>query len=427
MKIGRNQPCPCGSGKKYKKCCLDKQEEPLSQVSKDYFRLKGENAEKVVHELAHKSFFIDWCYENPRLSNGNELCDLLVVFDDTAIIWQIKDLKLKDGKYNKREVDKNLRQLQGARRTLFDLKEPVYLENARKTKEKFNPETIKNVFLISALIGEGEDFFEFIKTVKDKTIHIFNREDLELILNELDTIKDFVTYMKEKEKFVSSDKKITLMGGEKDMLAYYLMHERSFKDLNEADYLVLVEGIWEDLRSKPEFIAKKEEDKISYGWDDIINRAHTCGEGYEKIAKELVKTNRFERRFLSKGFFEAHVKAHNETTNNVFRRATKIDGTTYCFLFVDGRKPRAGRQKLLEATCFVARGLNKENSKVVGIATEMKIEPSCSYDFCLVDIPEWGDKEQTEMERVQKELGIFTNPNFTHIHEDEYPIKDKKK
>ena len=24
MKIGRNDPCPCGSGKKYKKCCLSK-------------------------------------------------------------------------------------------------------------------------------------------------------------------------------------------------------------------------------------------------------------------------------------------------------------------------------------------------------------------------------------------------------------------
>ena len=23
-KIGRNEPCPCGSGKKYKKCCMDK-------------------------------------------------------------------------------------------------------------------------------------------------------------------------------------------------------------------------------------------------------------------------------------------------------------------------------------------------------------------------------------------------------------------
>jgi 3-methyladenine DNA glycosylase AlkC len=24
MRIGRNDPCPCGSGKKYKKCCLGK-------------------------------------------------------------------------------------------------------------------------------------------------------------------------------------------------------------------------------------------------------------------------------------------------------------------------------------------------------------------------------------------------------------------
>jgi preprotein translocase subunit SecA len=25
-KVGRNEPCPCGSGKKYKKCCLLKEE-----------------------------------------------------------------------------------------------------------------------------------------------------------------------------------------------------------------------------------------------------------------------------------------------------------------------------------------------------------------------------------------------------------------
>jgi preprotein translocase subunit SecA len=24
IKIGRNAPCPCGSGKKYKRCCMDK-------------------------------------------------------------------------------------------------------------------------------------------------------------------------------------------------------------------------------------------------------------------------------------------------------------------------------------------------------------------------------------------------------------------
>lgn len=26
LKIGRNAPCPCGSGKKYKKCCLSRQD-----------------------------------------------------------------------------------------------------------------------------------------------------------------------------------------------------------------------------------------------------------------------------------------------------------------------------------------------------------------------------------------------------------------
>jgi len=24
IKVGRNEPCPCGSGKKFKKCCLNK-------------------------------------------------------------------------------------------------------------------------------------------------------------------------------------------------------------------------------------------------------------------------------------------------------------------------------------------------------------------------------------------------------------------
>ena len=32
MKIGRNDPCPCGSGKKYKKCCIDKCVRDVSDV-----------------------------------------------------------------------------------------------------------------------------------------------------------------------------------------------------------------------------------------------------------------------------------------------------------------------------------------------------------------------------------------------------------
>ncbi|HLG30988.1 MAG TPA: hypothetical protein VI387_12330, partial [Candidatus Brocadiales bacterium] len=72
----------------------------LKMISKDYFYLKGKNAEDLVHNLAIKTFFTDWCYLNPMLPDGKELCDLLVVFDEVAIIWMIKDLKLDEyGKY----------------------------------------------------------------------------------------------------------------------------------------------------------------------------------------------------------------------------------------------------------------------------------------------------------------------------------------
>jgi tetratricopeptide (TPR) repeat protein len=40
--VGRNQPCPCGSGKKYKRCCLAKDEALASE------RLR---AQAVVHDL----------------------------------------------------------------------------------------------------------------------------------------------------------------------------------------------------------------------------------------------------------------------------------------------------------------------------------------------------------------------------------------
>jgi hypothetical protein len=47
MRIGRNQPCPCGSGKKYKQCCLGKE-----KVSSDLlYRRLGEAHDRMAHRL----------------------------------------------------------------------------------------------------------------------------------------------------------------------------------------------------------------------------------------------------------------------------------------------------------------------------------------------------------------------------------------
>ena len=90
----------------------------------------------------------------------------------------------------------------------------------------------------------------------------------------------------------------------------------------------------------------------------------------------------------------------------------------------DDNKPKEMRKKMLQAICFVARNIAKNNKKVIGIATEMKIRPTCSYDFCLLDFPEWTNQNKKETERLQKKLGIFVNPQMKYAHEDEYPNMD---
>lgn len=48
MKIGRNAPCPCGSGKKYKKCCLNKDKKPVDLL----WRRLGDAHDRLADDLA---------------------------------------------------------------------------------------------------------------------------------------------------------------------------------------------------------------------------------------------------------------------------------------------------------------------------------------------------------------------------------------
>jgi hypothetical protein len=51
-KVGRNDPCPCGSGKKFKKCCYEKYEKQRDKwrwlhtgrkaLGERFFKSKGE-------------------------------------------------------------------------------------------------------------------------------------------------------------------------------------------------------------------------------------------------------------------------------------------------------------------------------------------------------------------------------------------------
>lgn len=72
VKVGRNDPCPCGSGKKYKKCCLKKELadqkkglEPLDvrvKWLKDYPKMDGERQEneiRLIDQFDEEAIAID--------------------------------------------------------------------------------------------------------------------------------------------------------------------------------------------------------------------------------------------------------------------------------------------------------------------------------------------------------------------------------
>lgn len=414
MKIGRNELCPCGSGKKYKKCCFCNSTTSSTGLPRQYFSLKGKKAEEIAHHLAEKTFLADWCFQNPSQSKGKELCDLLIVFDDVAIIWQIKDLKLdSDGKYTKTEVDKNLRQLSGARRRLFEVNKPIELTNPIRGSDMLDPKKIKEVYLISALLGKGEDSFSFVEEFKKLTIHVFDRNFTRIILGELDTISDFIDYLRNKESLIKTGKRIIILGGEEELLACYLTNGRSFEKFDKTTSILVTKGGWKYLQNTPEYMAKKKEDEISYCWDGIISRVHESGtKTYELVARELARSNRFERRYLSKAFYDAHVIAHKESKPDMYRRLALGNDITYCFLFMDDPEPREKRREILFAMCHIARGKFPHNQKVLGIATEKRIEPTCSYDFCFYEKPKWTIVDQENMNKIQKETGIFINPEI---------------
>ncbi|MGO8933854.1 MAG: hypothetical protein ACLQDA_09105 [Terracidiphilus sp.] len=384
-----------------------------------YFSQKGANAEKVIHDLANRTFFGDWCYPNPKKPDGNELCDLLVVFDDTALIWQIKDLKTdEEGHYKKAEVEKNLRQLGGARRTLFDLKAPIVLSNPRRGSERFDPTTIKHVHLISVLMGDGEEPFPFVQEVKKHVLHVFTREFADIVLSELDTVSDFCHYLRAKEAMARDNKMVFVLGGEENLLGKYLEHGRNFDWMENYDVIQIDDTIWPAISSKPQYIAKKTLDEISRGWDSIIERAHEGSSRYELVARELARPDRFTRRVLSESFMEAYSE-FMASEMDMIRRQFAFAGTTYCFLITnDTEYPCKRRRDMLQAMCLVARGINPENTRVIGIATS---RDNRNYDFGFFDIKDWTPEMEAEKNRLQKEANIFVSPRRIMASNDEYP------
>jgi len=90
---GRNDPCPCGSGKKYKKCCLPKQEAEEGKVIAMEQAARDERAAaRRLEERQAKAAFLE------RFAAANEVDDELqeLTTASNAAVDLVKAGKLKE-------------------------------------------------------------------------------------------------------------------------------------------------------------------------------------------------------------------------------------------------------------------------------------------------------------------------------------------
>lgn len=64
MKIGRNEPCPCGSGKKYKNCCFKKDNYLRNLPNDALIRLKKEFSKYNQKDLIKTLVALSICPKN---------------------------------------------------------------------------------------------------------------------------------------------------------------------------------------------------------------------------------------------------------------------------------------------------------------------------------------------------------------------------
>ena len=281
-------------------------------------------------------------------------------------------------------------------------------------------------------------------------VHVFDDENLDILLSELDTIADFVTYLTRKEAFLCSET-VVLAPGEEDLLAHYLTHtnadgEHDFvfpPDLHVIEFNHLYRG----MRDDDQYVAKKAADKISYRIDDLIEHVsasaaeHTLIAGnelpvadYEKALRTLAAENRLSRRSLAKALVDLQSSTNARGRPRIRCLVTgEKSGTGYCFLVCpipqggDYREHRLSRSAMLADYCKVMKVRSPGLRHIVGYATEPLDGERRSEDLVYLDTTGWTEADVQEARKIQQEKGILKSPSVTHVHDKEYPISPNEK
>lgn len=278
-KIGRNDPCTCGSGKKYKKCCYDKPESIPPEVLLQFERLKAKQSlaekqqglGKSIIAIEFKGYrfvavgsrmyysqkwrtFHDFLLEYIRLLFGKEWgqSELAKLADDRhpIIKWYESTHKYMQG-HQRNDGSINTAPMTGAMSAYIYLSYNLYLLAHNVEIQDRLIKRLKDAAQFRGALYETYVAAEFIKA--GFNLEIENEEDSRT------THCEFTAVLKKTGRKYSIEakarqphKESTGIGNQLyNALVKDAKHERViFIDINITDFLKQVPGIMEDIKKK---------------------------------------------------------------------------------------------------------------------------------------------------------------------------------
>ena len=209
------------------------------------------SSEEYVSELCNSTFLSFWSYPNVMKSDSKELCDLLVVFQNHVLIFSDKnysftksnDIKVSWSRWYKKAVLGAAKQIYGAERWLFSNPNSIFLDSKCTQPFPFQIPKQEDAIVHRIVIAQGasDDCQEYCggtgSLVLDSRIvgdahlnhadclpfavgqvnpdkgyvHVFDDVTLGIVMQTLDTVSDFVTYLAKKERFFDEYKNVVVL------------------------------------------------------------------------------------------------------------------------------------------------------------------------------------------------------------------------
>lgn len=388
-------------------------------------KTKGEIGEDLVTELLSRAYLKYWCYPNPIDIKGNkkEICDLLIIFFDTVIIISVKNYDTKGNyeRYKNRVVKKSTKQLFGAERKLFNKDNLIEIAHPEKGNENFEPDQIQNVFRITISVGESFENYEFVDSKKGKgCINILNKETFEVLTNELDTIKDLVEYLEQRESLLNHNIGKSCNCRETDLLGHFLMNKRSFSDDLFQDFEKETEqlkGKWEEYLENRSVLLKKLEDEKSYFIDKIVKEDILHLENGEELAKELMTLSRFERRIMATQLFSI-VEKYRDKKGVLGRLYTEHNGIGFLFLYYPPEQSEKEVDLVVNEIAPKSYACKHNVKKVVVLACTKDLS---QWKFGLYVAGDLDENEKKKLEHFWDKAGWFKDEKKRETEYKEYP------